>query len=160
LYGARGAACAVLAAGISFVLQAVFLASLLPAAVQHGSTVGLDRAWLFALLGAMARTALLTALGALVGCALSMLGRNTAFALVTAFAWLAIVEGLIRGLRPAWAELLWAENIGTVLQWSQLEGVEFQRGPVLALATVVLYVALIAVTAGVSFTRRDIASAS
>src|SRR5207253_1003532 len=41
----RTAACAILAALISFALQAVFLASLLPAVIANGSSAGTDAGW-------------------------------------------------------------------------------------------------------------------
>jgi hypothetical protein len=155
---ARCAACATLAALISLVLQAVFLAVLVPAVLAHGSTAGLDGAWWIALVSAMARTSLLTAVAATLGCALSTLGRNTAFALVTVFAWITVVEGLIRGLRPGLSKLLWAENIATVVQWAQLEDAPFHRGPATALLTVAAYIAVIVGGATLAFARRDVAS--
>jgi hypothetical protein len=156
----RCAACATLAALISLLLQVVFLAALLPATLANGSTAGLDGSWWISLLAAMARTSLLTAAAATLGCALSTLGRNTAFALVTVFAWITVVEGMIRGLRPGLSKLLWGENIATVLQWAALENVEFHRDPATALLTVAVYVALIVLAATAAFARRDVASAS
>ncbi len=63
------------------------------------------------------------------------------------------IEGLVRQLRPGWAQYLWGENIGTVVPWTQLKDVEFSR---LALATVVLYTAVIVAAATITFRRRDI----
>jgi len=157
---ARCAACATLAALISFLLQIVFLAALLPAPLANGSTAGLDGPWWTALLAATARTSLLTAAAATLGCALSTLGRNTAFALVTVFAWITVVEGLIRGLRPGLARLLWGENIATVVQWAPLQHVRFHRGPAVALLTVALYVVAIVGVATLAFARRDVVSTS
>jgi ABC-type transport system involved in multi-copper enzyme maturation permease subunit len=156
----RCAACATLAALISIAVQVAFLVALLPAALGNGSTGGLDGPWWVALLAAMARTSVLTAAAATLGCALSTLGRNTAFALVTVFAWITVVEGLIRGLRPGLAKLLWGENIATVVQWAPLEDVRFHRGPATALLTVATYVAVIVGAATLAFARRDVASAS
>ncbi len=96
----RCAACATLAALISLALQVAFLAALLPATLVNGSAAGVDGSWWISLTAAMARTSLLTAAAATLGCAVSTLGRNTAFALVTVFAWITVVEGTIRGLRP------------------------------------------------------------
>jgi hypothetical protein len=156
----RLGACATLAALIAFSLQVVFLAALLPAALAHGSTAGLDGSWWAALLATMARTSLVTAAAALLGGALATLGRNTGFALVTVFAWITVIEGLIRGLRPGLARLLWGENIATVVQWSQLDNAEFHREPVTALLTVALYLGLIVAAATWTFARRDVAGAS
>ena len=160
LHLTRTAACALLAALISFALQAVFLASLLPAVLAHGSHAGVDAAWSSSLVIAMLRSSLLTAMAAMLGVALATLGRNTAFAIIAVFLWFAVLEGLVRGLAPGFAKYLWAENIGTVLPWGQLAEVGFRRGPVVALATVTLYVTLITTVATISFRRRDIASTS
>ena len=92
--------------------------------------------------------------------ALATLGRNTAFALGAVFAWIAVIEGLIRGLRPGWAQYLWGENIATVVEWAQMKDVEFTRGPVLALGTIVVYTAVLVAAATIAFQRRDIAGTS
>jgi hypothetical protein len=157
-FWARNGACAVLAFGIAVALQVVFLASLLPAVVARGFTDGTDSAWWVALAAAVLRTALLTSGAALLGCALATLGRNTAFALVTVFGWLLVVEGMLRNLRPSLARFLWAENIGTVVQWARLDTVP--RDPVTALVTVAAYVGVVAAVSAWVFARRDLASAS
>jgi hypothetical protein len=160
LHLTRTAACAILAALISFALQAVFLAAFLPSVLAHGSHAGVNAAWSSSLVIAMLRSALFTAIAAMVGVALATLGRNTAFAIVAVFAWFAVLEGLIRGLKPGLAQYLWGENIGTVLPWGQLENANFRRGPLVALVTVALYVAAITTVATIAFRRRDVASSS
>ncbi len=157
LHLARTAACGILAFVIAFLLQVVFLASFLPAVLANGSTAGADSNWWQALALAMARSSLLTALAAMLAVGLATLGRNTAFALASVFAWMAVVEGLIRGLRPGWAQFLWGENLATTLSWSQLENADFTRGPVLALLTLVVYTALLVTATTIVFQRRDIA---
>ena len=160
LHLSRTAACGILAAVIAFVLQILFLASFLPATLANGSTAGLDAHWWVSLVAAMLRLSLLTAIGAMLGVALATLGRNTAFALVAVFAWIGAVEGVIRGLKPAWARFLWGENMTLILTWSQLDNVKFQRGPFVALVTVALYVSVIIAAATLVFRRRDVASMS
>ena len=90
----------------------------------------------------MFRTSLLTAIGAMLGVALATLGRNTAFAFVVVFGWITIVEGMIRGFKPGLARFLWGENMTIVLSWAQLEHVRFERGPELALLSIVFYVSV------------------
>ncbi len=153
----RTAACGIVAFGVAIVLQVVFLASFLPAVLANGTTSGTDTDWWLALMMVIARTALLTALAAMLAVALATLGRNTAFALGAVFAWIAVVENLIRGLRPGLAPYLWGENIATVVPWHQMEGVDFTRGPVIALGTIVLYTAAFVALATITFQRRDIA---
>ena len=156
----RTAACAILAALISFALQTVFLASLLPAVIANGSSAGTDAGWWASLVVAMLRASLLTAIAAVLGVALATIGRNTSFALIVIFTWLAVVEGLIRGLKPGLAQYLWGENVATALPWAQLPGAPFQRGPLLALLTVTGYVLAITAVATLAFRGRDVASTS
>ena len=156
----RTAACAILAAFFAFLVQAVFLASLLPAVLANGTTAGVDGSWWVALVGAMLRASALTAIAATLGVALATLGRNTAFAVVAVFMWVAVLEGVVRGLKPGLAGYLWGENIGTVMPWAQLQDASFERGPFLALVTLVTYSASITAIATWVFRRRDIASAS
>jgi len=157
---ARTAACGIVAFAVAIVLQVFFLACFLPAAFANGTTTGTDTDWWLALLAVIARTAFLTALAAMLAVALATLGRNTAFALGAVFAWIAVVENLIRGLRPGLAPYLWGENIATVGPWHQLKNVAFTRSPVAALGTVVLYTSLFVVLATITFRRRDIAGAA
>ncbi len=156
----RTAACAILAALISFALQGVFLASLLPAVLANGSSAGIDAGWWVSLIVVMLRASLLTAIAAMLGVALATLGRNTSFALIVIFTWFAVVESLVRGLKPGLAQYLWGENVATVLPWAQLPEAQFQRGPLLALLTVTFYVLVVTTVATLAFRRRDIASTS
>jgi hypothetical protein len=156
----RMAACGVCAFVIALLLQVVFLSSFLPAVLANGSTEGTTAGSWIALVLAMLRISLVTATAAVVGVALATIGRNTAFALGAVFAWVAVLEGVIRGLRPGWAQYLWAENIATAVPWVQMENVEFSRGPVVALASVVLYAVVLVTLATVLFARRDVAGTS
>ena len=138
----------------------LFLASFLPAVVIHGTADGVDGAFWVALAVVMARTSALAAAAAVVGFALGTAGRNTAFAVITLFAWLAVAEGLIRSLKPTLARWLWAENVGTVMTWAQLETADFARGPVVASATLFVYCAVIVGAAAWSFERRDVVAST
>lgn len=160
LHSARTASGALLAFAISFGLQVLFLASFLPAVLINGTTEGVDASFWVGLAVVMVRTSVLTAAAAVLAIALATVGRNTAFAVITMFAWIVVVEGLIRGLKPSTARWLWAENLGTVMTWAQLETTEFARGPIVASATLLGYCTVIAALAAVSFERRDIAAAT
>ena len=100
---------------ISMFLQLWLLASLTPAAALRGTTEGVDAAWFFDTVELMARIGLVAAVGAAMGAALAFIGRNTAAALGAGFAYLAIVEGLIRGLKPAWQKWLIGDNAAIVI---------------------------------------------
>jgi hypothetical protein len=154
---ARVGACGICAFLIAVALQAVFFAALLLAVLVNGSTDGTTAGWWMSFALVVVRTAGLTAIAAILGAALATIGRNTAFALGVVFGWLAVVEGLIRGLRPGWAGYLWGENVAIVVPWAGLQNVEFQRDPAVALATVLAYTAVLVVVAAVLFARRDIA---
>lgn len=158
LHAARTASAGILAFVIAFLLEAIFLAAFVPAVLANGQATGADTAWWLGLVAAMARTAALTSLSAMLAVSLATLGRNTAFALITAFAWVAVVENLIRGLAPSVAPWLWAENLGIVFTWAQLDTEDFTRAPGLAMATVTLYVFATAAVAAATFSRRDIAA--
>jgi ABC-2 type transport system permease protein len=158
VFASRTAACGVLAAIIAFAMQAIFLGFLLPAVLMHGSTAGTDSVWWTSLLWAVVRASLLTGVAAMLGVALATIGRNTAFAVLTVFMWLAVFEGVVRGVKPGWAQYLWGENVATSITWAQLSDVEFRRGPLVALGTVLFYAAVFVVAAAISFRRRDIAS--
>ena len=154
---ARTAACGIVAFAVAIVLQVVFLACFLPAVLANGTTTGTDADWWLALIAVIARTGLLTALAAMLAVALATLGRNTAFALGAVFAWIAVVENLIRNLRPGLAPYLWGENIATVVPWHQLKDVDFTRSPAVALGTIILYTTVFVVISTVAFRRRDVA---
>jgi hypothetical protein len=160
LHAARSASAAILAFVISFGLQILFLASFLPAVFAHGTTEGVDGSFWAGLVVAMTRSSALTAGAALLAVALATLGRNTAFAVITVFAWMVVVENLVRGLRPSLSRWLWGENLGTVMTWGQLPDADFTRGPLVALLTLLAYGGAVVAVATVSFQRRDIAAAS
>ena len=160
LHGARTASAGILAFVISYVLQILFLAAFLPSVFANGTTAGTDADWWLALVGAMARVSLLTAVAAVLAVALATIGRNTAFALITVFAWLAVVESIVRGLKPSLQPLLWGENLAIVFTWAQLGDEDFTRSPALALFTLLAYIGIVAVVGAVTFQRRDIAAST
>ena len=156
----RTAACGIIAFLVGVGLQVFFLACFLPAAIANGSTAGTNAQWWADLVLVITRTALLTSVAAMVAAALATLGRNTTFALAVLFAWMAVIEGVVRGMRPEWAGYLWAENIATVVPWAQMKSVQFTRSPLLALGTIVVYAVVIIGVATLVFRRRDISGAS
>jgi hypothetical protein len=160
LHAARTISAFLLAMLIAIALEAVFLAATLPAVLAHGSTAGIDGAWWLALVGAIGRIALLTGGAAVVGVSLATVGRATTFALGAAFAWLAVGENLIRGLKPALQDLLVGDNLAIVLTWAQLDGASFTRSPAVAALTLVTYFGVVAAGAAATFARRDITGAA
>lgn len=160
LHGARIASGCILAFVISLALQGFFLASFLPSVFLNGTTEGVDGSFWNALALAMMRTSLITAVAAALAISLATVARNTAFAVITMFTWLVVIENLVRGLKPSLARWLWAENLGTVMTWAQMDDVDFARGPLTASATLLTYCAIVVGLAASSFERRDIAAAT
>ena len=159
LHAARLGACALLAVVISFVFQALFLASFAPAVAAHGTTAGVDGAWWASLVAAMARVSLLSGVATVVGAALATLGRNTTAALVAGWGWMAVGENMVRNFAPDLRPVLIGENTTVLLTWAQLEDSGFSRAPFVALATVAAYGAVLAVLSAARFHRCDIAGA-
>ncbi len=157
---ARVGACGACAFVIAVLLQVLMLAMLTVAVVTHGTTEGVDAAWWGGLVLAVLRIGLLSALAATLGASLATIGRNTAFGVMAVFAWMAIGENLVRGLRPALAPHLFGENLSIALTWAQLDTEDFTRGPVVSLLALLLYALLIGGVALVSFERRDIGGAN
>lgn len=157
-HAARSASAGILALVISFVLQVLFLVSFVPSVVAHGTVQGADAMFWLGLLVAMIRFSAITAGAALLAVALATLGRNTAFAIISAFAWMSVIEPLIRGLKPSLGDWLWSENLGAVISWGQPPGSDLARGPLAALLILGLYGGAIVAASALSFQRRDIAA--
>ncbi|MDQ3275738.1 MAG: hypothetical protein M3Q39_12115 [Actinomycetota bacterium] len=159
LHAARTASAGVLSFVIGFALQVVFLAAATPAVIFNGSTDGTNGAWWGALVLAMLRIALITALVAVLAVSVATIGRNTSAALVVLAAWALVIERLVAGLRPQLARFMISENVATVVPWAQMTDVEFERPPVVALIALVGYLTVVVAVATTSFARRDIAGA-
>ncbi len=86
----------------------------------EGTTAGLVTSCALGVLRAL----YVIAFTGLLGFAISGLSRVTAAALGTGFAYFAIFENLIRGLRPGWSRYLVGENIIAVVE----KGVDITRG--------------------------------
>ncbi len=156
LHAARTASAGLLAFAIGFVLEIVYLACSVPAVILNGSTEGTDGAWWVALVLAMLRIALITALVAVLAVSIATIGRNTSAALIALAAWALVVERLVAGLRPQWARFMISENVATVVPWAQMTSVDFERPPVVALAALLAYLAIVVAIATASFARRDV----
>ena len=114
----------VLAAGV-FVMTSLIVAflsaGLALAAMLRGSTVGVDGGWWTDALTTSLRVSVAAALSAVIGGAVAAIGRHTAAALGVVFVWTAVLEGLVRGLRPLWTPWLLGDNLVTFLSWRTAE---------------------------------------
>ena len=101
-------------AGVVFVgvivFEALLGAALVPAAVFRGTTSGATVSWLAGVIGVVVRGAALGAMAAVIGGTIALVARNSALALGISFAWFAVVENMIRGLRPRWQPWLIGDN--------------------------------------------------
>lgn len=156
LHAARTCSAALLSLVIGFLLQVLYLASAAPAVALHGTTTGTDASWWIALLLAMLRISLITSLVAVLSFNIATIGRNTSAALIALATWALVIERLVAGLRPGLARFMIAENVATVVPWAQLNRVNFERPPIVALLALVAYLATVVAAATVIFSRRDV----
>jgi ABC-type transport system involved in multi-copper enzyme maturation permease subunit len=126
----------------------------------NGTTAGTGSGWWSGLLLAMIRVALITSLVAVLAVSIATIGRNTSAALIAMAAWALVVERIVAGLRPQLARFMIGENVATVVPWSQMTTVDFERPPIVALAALVVYLIAVVALATVSFTRRDVIATS
>ena len=137
-------------------LLAVFSLALLLVASTRGITDNLGDHFIRSVAGSTLRVAACSAAGALIGMAIAMVARNTAAAVGAGFAYLAILEGLIRALRPGWQHYLLADNIAIVITGAD-DGI--MRVPLTftrAAFTVGVWVAVLLVVAAATFRARDV----
>jgi ABC-type transport system involved in multi-copper enzyme maturation permease subunit len=153
-------AAALAAAVIAVVLEAVFIGALLPTIYLRGISSGADAAWLWSVVGAVLRMALITALAAALASSIAMISRSTAAALGVAFVYLAVFEAIVRAWRPNLGRWLMGENVARFITAAPLDNAPFERSTLACGLTLVGYVAILVVVAVVSFTRRDVATAS
>jgi ABC-2 type transport system permease protein len=110
----------VLTVGV-FVTTALIIAflsaGLALAAMLRGSTVGVGAEWWTDVLMTSLRVSIAAALSAVIGGAVAAIGRHTSAALGVVFVWTAVIEGLIRALRPLWSPWLLGDNLVSFLSW-------------------------------------------
>jgi ABC-type transport system involved in multi-copper enzyme maturation permease subunit len=137
------------------VLQAILSAVMYPVAALRGSTDGLDLDWWIDAGRVALSISVVGAIAAVVGAAIATVGRHTAAALGVGFVYLAVVEGLIRGFKPAWIDWLVGENALVVIV-GDLEINPLSHSPVVALFLLLAYAALLSLAATAVFQRRDL----
>jgi hypothetical protein len=107
---------------------------------------------------ALVRISLLAGATTALGAALTFIARNTAGAVIAVWAWMIIVENLVRAHRPNLAHYLLSENLIRVIGWADADGSPVHRGPSVAAVTVVAYLAVVVTVSAVHFRRADITS--
>jgi hypothetical protein len=154
----------VIAVGVSVIALAIvaFLSvGLALAAMLRGSTIGVDGPWWSDVLTTSLRVAIAAAISAVIGGSVAAVGRHTSAALGVVFVWTAVIEGLIRGLRPRWTPWLLGDNMVSFLSWQRTE-VQFSSfesytiTPGRALFVIAAY-AILTLALGFTFVRvRDV----
>jgi len=154
----------VISAGVFMmtVLIVVFLSvGLALAAVLRGSTVGVGGDWWTDVLTTSLRVSVAAALSAVIGGAVAAIGRHTAAALGVLFVYTAVLEGLVRAVRPTWTPWLLGDNLVTFLSWRATEFqvaqfISFTLTPGRAVFVILGYVAVV-LALGFMFVRiRDV----
>ncbi len=142
---------------LMLLLLTVFAGVLALVAATRGISSGLGDGFWRSVAGTVVRIAGCATAGSLVGLGIAMVARSTAAAIGIGFAYLGIVEGLIRGLRPGWQHFLLADNLAVVITGGD-RGI--MRTPVTftrAAVTVAVWAAVLLAVAAVSFRGRDVA---
>lgn len=156
LLGARFIAVATVLFLFSVFIQAFFAAVLWPVASMRGDTLGLDPAWLSSLASMVLRISTVGALTGIVGCSIATIGRHTAAALGVAFVYFAVVESLLRGLRPHWHPWLLGDNTAQFLSGTPISEQMAAKSTLDVLLVLAAYAALFITVAIVFFKTRDV----
>ncbi len=146
---------------VTAVIVAFLSAGLSLAAMLRGSTIGVDGAWWTDTLTTSLRVSVAAAVSAVIGGAVAAIGRHTAAALGVVFVWTAVLEGLVRGLRPLWTPWLLGDNLVTFLSWRtsefQLSAFEsFTITPARAILVILGYTAVVLAIAFAFVRTRDV----
>ncbi len=156
LLAAKAAALALATAVGAVALQLVLGLAMVPAALR-GTTAGADAAWLLDTTEMSLRVALVSSIAAVIGFSIAALGHGTAAALGAGFAYLAIVESLVRAWKPQWFRWLITDNAVTLLT-GESPGVVGFAGRTMGAAAIVLVVYALVVMAAAMwwFNTRDV----
>jgi hypothetical protein len=156
VFAAKAIALALFAFVAAILVQAVLGAALAPAAVFRGTTSGADAVWLRGVAGLGLRGAIAGTVAALIGFSIASVGRNTAAALGGGFLYLAVLEPLLRSLRPKWQPWLLYDNFATFIQGHAAGFTLYPRSMLGAGLVISLYTIGLATIAALAFERRDI----
>lgn len=105
---------------VATVLLTVLALALAGATALRGTTAT-STPWLADTVLVIIRVAAVCGAIAAIGAAVAMIGRHTAAALGAVFVYMAILESIVRGLRPAMGRFLLGDNITTVVTAHTLE---------------------------------------
>lgn len=152
----------VIAAGATLVaatLLALLALALAGMTVLRGSTTT-STPWLSdAALTIVQIAAVAGAIG-MIGAAVAMIGRHTAAALGAVFVYMAVLESIVRGLRPGLGRFLLGDNIGTAITAMKTELYQgeavFRLTPLHGVVAIAVYVVVLVGAAMVLLRARDV----
>lgn len=146
---------------VALVLLAIFAAAIAVAAALRGST-GTTSGWLGDTVRTALRIGIVASAASMIGAAVAMIGRNTAAALGGVFIYLAVLESLVRGFRPAMGRFLLGDGIGAFVTGqdvqipSETSGAGVTITPVHGAITIAVYAAALIVVAALLLRTRDV----
>ncbi len=148
----------VVAAGV-FLLVAMLLGSfaglyMLTTSLRGSTSV--SSGWAGEVIGVVLRVSGLAAAASIIGGALAMIGRHTAAALGAVFVYLAVIEGVLRGLRPQLGWFLLGDSIAVVVSGGGLSVGDGTLTVTRGAITVATYALGLLAIAAVSFRVRDV----
>jgi ABC-type transport system involved in multi-copper enzyme maturation permease subunit len=152
---AKVLACAASVFALAIALQVVLGGVLALDAAFRGTTQGVGATWLRETSGVAVRAATLASVASVIGFAVASTGRNTAAALGAGFAYLAVIENLVRGLRPEWQRWLFSDNAMVFITGGSAN-FSFQRTMLQALMLLAIYAAGLFAVSVVMFCTRDV----
>jgi ABC-2 family transporter len=136
--------------------EAILLGALTPPAVFRGTTQGVDAHWFRLTAEPLLRASAVAAMGAMIGHALAWLARNTAVAVGAVLGYAAVLEPLLRAVRPKWEPWLVVSNAIRFITAERLDFATRQRSTIGAGLLLVAYTLGVALVSVAVFRRRDV----
>jgi hypothetical protein len=156
LFLAKAIAAAIVAFLGFWLVEALLFGVVAPAAVLRGTTQGVDAHWFRITAEPLLRASAVAAMGAMIGHALAWLARNTAVAVGAVLGYAAVVEPLLRAVRPKWEPWLLVSNAVRFITAERLDFTARQRSTIGAGLLLVAYTLGVALVSVAVFRRRDV----
>jgi hypothetical protein len=142
---------------VAFLLaEALLFGVVAPAGILRGTTAGVTATWWRGVTGILLRGAVVASLAAASAHALASIARNTAAAVGAAFVYGAVLEPLLRQLRPGWQPWLFFDNVVTFVGGHPTAITLHPRSMTGAGILVSAYVLGIVAISLAAFQRRDV----
>jgi ABC-2 type transport system permease protein len=156
LLGAKTVATIVFAFVAFLAAEVVLGLVLAPSAIFRGTTSGADGVWLRGVAGMLLRAGAVAAMAAGIGHAIASLARNTAVAVGAVLGYAAILDPLLRALRPTWEPWLLIGNAIRLITANPLAFEGRSRSTMGAALLIATYTAAFVVASLMVFRRRDV----